>query len=87
MIREPKANGLSDTNKETDYCPKKFNRFWVMLGYGQHELLKFLDGITHASDNTPDDNLFAAAEFQFQIASLTPPSNRRASCSSAVFGG
>ena len=44
MISEPKVNGLSDTNKETDYCPKKFNRFWVMLG-GQNELLEFLDGI------------------------------------------
>jgi len=27
MIREPKVNGVSYTNKETDYCPKKFNRF------------------------------------------------------------
>jgi hypothetical protein len=27
MISEPKVNGLSDTIKETDYCPKKFNRF------------------------------------------------------------
>src|SRR5204863_8884128 len=27
MISEPEVNGLSDTNKETDYCPKKFNRF------------------------------------------------------------
>jgi hypothetical protein len=43
MISEPKVNGLSDTNKETDYCPKKFNRFYVMLGYGQRELLEFLE--------------------------------------------